>query len=44
MRIEKITRKGEEFAVIPVDDLQKLMDDSEMLFRCKGLRCRKGAS
>ena len=31
MRIEKITRKGKEFAVIPVDDLQKLVDDSEML-------------
>jgi DNA-binding XRE family transcriptional regulator len=31
MRIEKITRKGKEFAVIPVDDLQKLMDDAEML-------------
>lgn len=31
MRIEKITRKGKEFAVIPVEDLQKLMDDAEML-------------
>ena len=31
MRIEKITRKGKEFALIPVEDLQKLMDDAEML-------------
>jgi len=31
MRIEKLTRKGKEFAVIPVEDLQKLMDDAEML-------------
>jgi len=31
MRIEKITRKGKEFAVIPVEDLQRLMDDAEML-------------
>ena len=31
MHIEKLTRKGKEFAVIPVEDLQKLMDDAEML-------------
>ena len=31
MRIETITRKGKEFAVIPVKDLQKLLDDAEML-------------
>lgn len=31
MRIEKITREGKEFAVIPVEDLQKLIDDAEML-------------
>lgn len=31
MRIETITRKGREFAVIPVSDLQKLMEDAEML-------------
>ncbi len=31
MRVEKITRKGKEFAVIPFKDLHKLMDDSEML-------------
>ena len=31
MRIEKITRQGKEFAVIPVEDLRRLMDDAEML-------------
>src|ERR1700732_3148166 len=31
MRIETITRKGREFAVIPVKDLEKLMQDAEML-------------
>ena len=31
MRIETITRRGREFAVIPVKDLEKLMEESEML-------------
>jgi DNA-binding XRE family transcriptional regulator len=31
MRIETITRKGKEFAVIPVKDLEKLIEDAEML-------------
>jgi DNA-binding XRE family transcriptional regulator len=31
MRIEKITRHGREFAVLPMDELKKLMDDAEML-------------
>jgi len=31
MRIEKITRGGKEFAVLPMDRLKKLMDDAEML-------------
>ena len=31
MHIERITRKGKEFAVIPVENLQKLMEDAEML-------------
>jgi DNA-binding XRE family transcriptional regulator len=31
MRIETITRKGKEFAVIPVKDLRRLMEDAEML-------------
>ena len=31
MRIERVTRHGREFAVLPMDDLKKLMDDAEML-------------
>ena len=31
MQIETITRKGREFAVIPIKDLQRLMEDAEML-------------
>ncbi|HXB68443.1 MAG TPA: helix-turn-helix transcriptional regulator [Candidatus Acidoferrales bacterium] len=31
MRIEKITRNGKEFAVLPMKELKKLMDDAEML-------------
>jgi hypothetical protein len=31
MRIEKITRHGKEFGVLPMDDLKKLMEDAEML-------------
>ena len=31
MHIEKITRHGEVFAVLPMDELKKLMDDAEML-------------
>ena len=31
MRVETITRKGKEFAVIPVKALQRLMEDAEML-------------
>ena len=31
MRIEKLTRNGKELAVIPFAELQKLMDDAEML-------------
>jgi len=31
MRIEKITRHGKEFAILPMDRLRKLMDDAEML-------------
>src|SRR5580693_158068 len=31
MRIEIITRHGEEFAVLPMDELRKLIDDAEML-------------
>jgi DNA-binding XRE family transcriptional regulator len=31
MRIEKITRNGREFAVLPMERLKKLIDDAEML-------------
>ena len=31
MRIEKVIRKGKEFALVPVEHFQKLMDDAEML-------------
>lgn len=31
MRVEKVTRGGREFAMIPVEEFQKLMDDAEML-------------
>jgi DNA-binding XRE family transcriptional regulator len=41
MRIETITRKGKEFAVIPVEDLQKLIDDAEMLADVKAYDAAK---
>ena len=41
MRIETITRKGKEFAVIPVEDLQKLMEDAEMLADVKAYDAAK---
>ncbi len=41
MRIETITRKGKEFAVIPVADLQKLMEDAEMLADVKAYDAAK---
>jgi DNA-binding XRE family transcriptional regulator len=31
MRVEKITRRGKEFAVLPMDDLKKLLGDVELL-------------
>jgi len=31
MRVETITRKGREFAVVPVEELRKLREDAEML-------------
>lgn len=42
MHFEKITRKGTEFALIPVKDLQKLMDDAEMLADVKAYDAAKG--
>jgi DNA-binding XRE family transcriptional regulator len=31
MRIEKITRNGRDFAILPMDLLKRLIDDAEML-------------
>jgi len=42
MRIETITRKGREFAVIPVKHLEKLMEDAEMLADVKAYDAAKG--
>lgn len=41
MRIETVTRKGREFAVIPVDELRKLIDDAEMLADVKAYDAAK---
>ena len=42
MRIERITRRGKEFAVIPVEDLQRLMDNAEMLADVRAYDAAKG--
>jgi DNA-binding XRE family transcriptional regulator len=42
MRIEKIMRKGKEFGLIPMDDLQKLLDDAEMLADVNAYDAAKG--
>lgn len=31
MRVEKITREGKEFVVLPMEELQRLIDAAEML-------------
>jgi DNA-binding XRE family transcriptional regulator len=41
MRIEKITRRGKEFAVLPMDELKRLMDDAEMLSDVKAFDTAK---
>jgi len=41
MRIETVTRKGKEFAMIPMEDLQKLMEDAEMLADVKAYDAAK---
>ena len=41
MRIETITRKGREFAVIPVERLQRLIEDAEMLADVKAYDAAK---
>lgn len=42
MRIEKITRRGREFAVLPMDELKKLMEHAEMLTDVKAYDAAKG--
>ncbi len=42
MRIERITRKGRTFAVIPLAALQKLMSDAETLAGVKAYNIAKG--
>jgi len=41
MRVETIIRKGKEFAVIPLEELQKLREDSEMLADVKAYDAAK---
>ncbi len=41
MQIEKISRGGKQFAVIPVDELQKLIADAEMLADVKAYDAAK---
>ena len=41
MRVETITRKGKEFALIPVRALKKLMEDAEMLADVKAYDAAK---
>ena len=41
MRIETITRKGREFAVVPVKELRRLMEDAEMLADVKAYDAAK---
>jgi DNA-binding XRE family transcriptional regulator len=41
MRIEKITRRGKEFAVLPMEELKRLMDDAEMLSDVKAYDAAK---
>lgn len=41
MRIETITRRGREFAVIPVKELQKLIEDAAMLADVKAYDAAK---
>ena len=41
MQIEKISRGGKQFAVIPVEELQKLIADAEMLADVKAYDAAK---
>jgi ribosome-binding protein aMBF1 (putative translation factor) len=42
MRIEKVVRRGKEFAILPMDGLQKLIDAAEMLADVKAYDAAKG--
>jgi len=42
MRIEKVVRRGKEFAILPMDWLQKLVDAAEMLADVKAYDAAKG--
>ncbi len=41
MRIEKITRHGKQFGVVPMEQLKRLMDDAEMLADVRALDAAK---
>lgn len=41
MRIEKITRNGRDFAVLPMEQLKKLIDEAEMLADVKAYDAAK---
>ncbi len=41
MRIEKITRNGRDFAILPMNLLKKLVDDAEMLADIKAYDAAK---
>jgi DNA-binding XRE family transcriptional regulator len=43
MRIEKITRNGREFAILPMERLKKLIDDAEMLADVKAYDAAKAS-
>ena len=42
MPIERITRGGRQFAILPIDRLKKLMDDAETLADVKAYDAAKG--
>jgi DNA-binding XRE family transcriptional regulator len=42
VRIERITRGGKQFAILPIDRLKKLMDDAEMLADVMAYDAAKG--
>ena len=41
MRVEKVVRGGKEFAILPMDGLQKLLDAAEMLADVKAYDAAK---